>query len=322
MTFFREHEINYSTQLIGYDEAPSTWKTDYKKEYTNLPDGSYIFKVWGKDYAGNISGPITFSFRITPPWWKTWWFQVLSYLLFLTLIFTSFKVITAQKEKKQFAILEKKRLIERERFRISKDMHDTIGSSLTRIAMLSDIISNSFEKNRVVDDELNSIKKRINLIGQISREIIDEMNEIIWALSPKHDDIQSLIFYLHHYTNKMIEQSNIQLHFHFPESIEEYKLSPEERRNIFLIFKEAINNLVKYSKARTVTVSFIIENKNLNFEIIDDGVGFSELNPLDNKIPRFGLNNMKERANSIGAVLVIDSSYSKGTKIYFSLDLK
>lgn len=322
LSFFREHETTYSTQLIGYDAEPSIWKTDYKKEYTNLPDGSFIFKVWGKDYAGNISSPVEFSFHITPPWWKTWWFQVLSLLLFLVLIYVSVKIIIARKEKKQLAILEKKQLIERERFRISKDMHDTIGSSLTRIAMLSDRVSNSFEGNRNVKDETNTIKTRINSIGLISREIIDEMNEIIWSLSPKHDDLNSLIFYLHHYINKMLEQTTIKTNFNFPESTEESKLSPEVRRNIFLIFKEAVNNLVKYSKASTVFVSFFIENKKLMFEIKDDGVGFSESYLPNKKVPRFGLSNMKERANSIGALLTVESMTGKGTSIKFSIKLE
>lgn len=322
LSFFREDETTYSTQLIGYDSEPSIWKNDYKKEYTNLPDGSYVFKVWGKDYTGNISIPVEFSFHISPPWWRRWWFQTLSLIVILILIFASVKIFIARKEKKQFAILEKKQLIEKERFRISKDMHDTIGSSLTRIAMLSDRVTNSFTSDISFNDEIKTIRNKISNIGQISREIIDEMNEIIWSLSPKYDDLKSLIFYLHHYINRMFEDSNINLNFALPDIIEEIKISPEVRRNIFLIIKEAVNNLVKYSKASFVQITFFLEEDTLKFQINDNGIGFSESNEFNKKVTHFGLNNMKERAKMIGGILTVESNSGKGTKILFSLKIE
>jgi len=322
LSFFKENENKYSYQLVGYDNNRSEWTSDFKKEYSNLPDGKYNFVLWGKDFNGNISGPIEFSFVILPPWWETWWFQTLMLLLVGGSIFLAIKIYTAQKIKKHLMELERKNLIERERTRISQDMHDLIGSDLTKIAILSDRIENelrTFDK----DSKLDGIKNRIISIGEISREIIDEMNEIIWSLSTKYDSLNDLVYYIHHYANEILEHHSTTLEFNLPERIPEIILPPEVRRNIFLIFKEAINNLIKYSKATIVKIMIGISDFNFYFEISDNGVGFLELqyDNLQDRVPKFGIRNMKHRAKAIGAILEIKSSIGKGTvvKLIFSL---
>ena len=244
------------------------------------------------------------------------------FILFTSIIYLIIRFYISQKIKKRVAELEKKNIIEKERSRISRDMHDSIGSNLTRVAILSDRIENDINNGSMDKNKIGEIKNRIKSIGQISRENIDSMNEIIWSLSPKYDTVNSLIFYMNHYLNEMFENSSAKYIFDFPEIIKDITLTPEIRRNIFLIFKEAINNLAKHSQATSVLVTLKVNESNLEFVIEDNGIGFFESNPYsDENLPGFGLDNMKIRANSVNADLSIKSSSGKGTIVRFSIFL-
>jgi ligand-binding sensor domain-containing protein/signal transduction histidine kinase len=320
LSYFKETENLYSFQLVGFDDKRSNWTSDYKKEYSKLPTGNYVFYIWGKDYGDKISGPVKFEFSILPPWWQTAWFRILMFVFFASIIYLIIRFYISQKIKKRVAELEKKNIIEKERSRISRDMHDSIGSNLTRVAILSDRIEKDINTGTMDTNIVGDIKKRIKSIGQISRENIDSMNEIIWSLSPKYDTVNSLIFYMNHYLNEMFENSSTKYIFDFPEIIKDITLTPEIRRNIFLIFKEAINNLAKHSQATSVLVTLKVNEFNLEFVIEDNGIGFFESNPYANEnMPGFGLDNMKIRANSVNADLSIKSSSGKGTIVRFSI---
>lgn len=324
LSYFKETENLYSFQLVGFDDTRSNWTSDYKKEYSKLPAGNYTFYVWGKDHGGKISGPIKFEFSILPPWWQTAWFRILMFILFSSIIYLIIRIYISQKIKKRVAALEKKNIIEKERSRISRDMHDSIGSNLTRVAILSDRIENDINNGTLDKIKIGEIKNRIKSIGQISRENIDSLNEIIWSLSSQYDSLNNLIFYMHHYANEMLLNCSTSLDFKLPEIIPDITLTPEIRRNIFLIFKEAVNNLVKYSKATLVIINLNISANSFQFEINDNGIGFSELqhDTINAKLPKFGLVNMKSRARSIGADLQINSSLGKGTVIKFFISFR
>jgi signal transduction histidine kinase len=322
LSYFKETENLYSIQLVGFDDTRSSWTSDYKKEYSKLPAGNYIFNVWGKDYGNKISGPVKFEFSILPPWWQTAWFRILMFIVFASIIYLIIRYYISQKVKKRVAELEKKNIIEKERSRISRDMHDSIGSNLTRVAILSDRIENEINNETLDKNKIGEIKNRIKSIGKISRENIDSMNEIIWSLSPKYDTVNSLIFYMNHYLNEMFENSSTKYTFDFPEIIKDITLTPEIRRNIFLIFKEAINNLTKHSHATAVSITLKVNNFNLEFVIEDNGIGFFENNPYsDENMPGFGLDNMKIRAKSVNADLSIKSSSGNGTIVRFNIIL-
>jgi len=321
LSFFKESNTLYQTQLEPYESNPSGWTNIYTKGYTNLSPGKYKFLVWGKDYAGNISGPAEFYFLIQPPFWMEWWFIGFLFLIFLGIIYLTIRIITTQKLKKQLALLERQKLIERERGRISKDMHDTVGSSLTRIAILSDRVGKQVKEQSPSNDKHAAIQDGTELIGTTAREVIDTMNEIIWSLSPKQDNLDSLINYTRHFINSMFEDTAIRYTLDIPEVVPNIELSPDFRRNMFLIIKEIINNILKHSSASNVLLSLSLSDGNLNFKAVDDGVGIAE-SSSPNKRTGFGLKNMSERADSIGAELSIESIPNHGTTIHICAPLQ
>ncbi|WP_290662715.1 two-component regulator propeller domain-containing protein [Ignavibacterium sp.] len=325
LSFFREADNKYSVQLVGIDDTQSEWTPDHKKDYFNLPSGKYVFKVFGKNFANIISGPLEFHFYINPPWWNTWWFYICCSLFISGISFLSIKFFINQKVKKRTEILERKNIIAKERARISEDMHDSIGSKLTRIAILSDRIVDNLNINFSSKDSIEDTMLKVSSIGQISREILDGMNEIIWSLSPRYDTVNSLLFFMNHYFNEMFESSNITTNFEFTEMDNDIILSPEIRRNIFLIFKEAVNNAIKHSQATIISSRVFIKDDKFYLEIKDNGIGFSEQdfdNIKSGKDAKFGLNNIKMRAEKISADLSIVSRFNEGTTLRLNILLK
>jgi len=321
-SFFKESDTRYQVQLNGYDANRLDWTSDNKKEYTNLPDGNYTFRVWGKDYAGNMSGPTKFMFIIEPPYWKTWWFRIFLFLVSVGVILMIGRIYTARKLKKQLVVLERQRMIEQERTRISRDMHDTVGSSLTRIVLLSNRVDKEMKGQSICRDDLTPIQHRVSMIEATAREVMSTMDEIIWSLSPKHDTLESLISYVRYFINVMFESAGIQYKINVPESIPDITLSPDFRRNTFLIVKEAVNNIVKHSCASSVSIVISLPDNKLAFEVIDNGVGISESVPPLTDGVGFGLKNMRERAEAIGANLAIETIPQRGTSIQFSAELQ
>lgn len=189
------------------------------------------------------------------------------------------------------------------RTRIANDLHDDIGSTLSSISILSEILSKHL-------DHPNSAEM-INKIGNNAHSMLESMDDIIWAVNPANDKFQNLGLRIREYAIPLFESRNISFHIQFPDSLATMHLSMELRRNIYLIAKEAVNNLVKYSQSETAIIEVFEHNSMLTLNILDNGVGFDSALPSS----RNGLRNMHYRAGQINAELQIESSSGNGTKI-------
>jgi signal transduction histidine kinase len=201
--------------------------------------------------------------------------------------------------------LERQTLIEKERLRISKDMHDEVGSSLTKIAVLGELVQREINNKDKIEP---SIKK----ITSISREVIDNISEIIWAINPKNDKLENLASYLHEYVSDFLEGTGISASFESIENFPSIELSAELRRNIFLVMKEIVNNAVKHSHASNFNLKLDFCEGKFLLSLSDNGTGFSS-----EQKSKFGngLTNMKKRIEDIGGIISIESSASTGTMI-------
>lgn len=198
--------------------------------------------------------------------------------------------------------LERREAVQRERERISKDMHDEIGSSLTQIAVLSEIVLSS-NNNKVKIEE--SIKK----ISGISRNLINNISEIVWAVNPKNDSLDNLAAYLREYAGELMETAGINFTPDFCEDIDTLPLQSEMRRNIFLAVKEILNNIIKHAKAKNVFFSFCRNEKAISILIKDDGCGFNTENIKRGN----GLSNITQRIQDCCGTIEIDSEINRGT---------
>ena len=311
--FSRPEDNTYAFMLEGNDNSWFYSGTKREVRFDNLSPGHYALWVKSANADGVWSAPVSiYSFTINPPFWKTWWFLSLLFILFIGSIILVTINISQQKLKKLLAKTEKEREIEKIRSRISSDIHDDIGAGLSRIALISDKVRNDKGSSLNIDNQLDKLSKS-------SRELMSSLGEIVWAMNPKNDELSSLLSYLRSYANGYFEDSDIVCIVNFQDPLPDLYFNPEIRRNIFLIIKEAFNNTLKYARANTVNLTFGVNETNVVFEIKDNGVG---IDPL--KIRQFsnGMSNMRKRCEDIGGVFELTSIRGSGTAIRLLIDLK
>lgn len=296
----------YSYKLEGFDEEWSLPSTDRTINYTNLSSGEYVFHVKGSNDDGiwNDEGR-SIKVTVNPPWWKSWWFTVSWIVIAASLFGGTIRLISVQKLKKRLNLIKHQQAIEKERMRISKDMHDEVGSSLTRITLLSEIA-----KNKIGDHE------ELNKITIASREVVNNMDEIVWAINPKNDSLDNLAAYILQFAQEYLENTGIDSRFDFPESIPQIPLQSDVRHNIFLTVKESLNNIVKHSGATEVCIELNIYSQKFELIIKDHGKGinFDQIDRFSN-----GLNNMRKRIEEIKGSILIESD--SGTCIRISMPI-
>lgn len=201
--------------------------------------------------------------------------------------------------------LNRQLMLERERTRIARDIHDDVGASLTRISIMSDLL---LEK-AVDPDSTNIWLKRIS---ETSREVTSDMTQIIWALSPRNDTFEGLSTYVRRFANEYLEPSNISIEFDYPEALNKIGLRAESRRNVFLCIRESLHNIVKHSAAKKVVISFSKEQKWISVKVKDNGNGF---NTSVQKAQCNGLINITKRMKGIGGEAKVMASLGHGAEV-------
>lgn len=202
---------------------------------------------------------------------------------------------------------EKQREAQSIRVRIARDIHDEIGSGLTKITLLSDVAKKKSQQTEIADS--------LSKITLYSKGISSSLSEIVWAINPGHDNVASLIRYMKATANSLLEDSGINYMPNFPGKEISTAIHPEIKRNIYLIMKEAINNSLKYANAKNIAVNFEIEQNKFKLQIADDGEGFDTSNIETSAKSGNGLLNMKQRMAQHCNTLQIISSPGKGCKV-------
>ncbi len=293
-----------SYMLDGYDKG---WVKAPNKtfiRYANLPPGNYTLNVKAFNGDGVMAKEMyTFRLHIQTPWWQSWWFRTILTLSILWLVFYFISSYINRKLDKQKAEMEKQQAIEKERNRISRDMHDDLGSGLTKIAILSEVA-----KQKLMQPE--KAKEQIDKIAVSSRELVDNLQDIIWVLNPKNDSLESLSAYICEYGLKYFESLSVQMHFDYPAEFSATHLGEEQRRNIFLTVKECFQNIAKHAWCNNVFVSIAENPGEITIGIKDDGKGFDEKTV---RLFANGLKNMENRIQHAGGVFTIISAPGKGT---------
>jgi signal transduction histidine kinase/ligand-binding sensor domain-containing protein len=271
-------------------------------EIKNLAPGAYSLQVMVKYPSQKYADKkLAYSFVINPPFWKRWWFTFLSVVLLVSTISLIAYWIYRRQLRAQINKLDRARAIEKERTRIALDMHDDFGSNLSRIKFISEKIQLHHKQDAALVHDLSKI-------SFFSDEMIEKLNEIVWALNLRYDSLDDLIGYCRSYVADYLQDKNIELMFDAPSHINS-KISGEIRRNIFVVIKESIHNVVKHSGANQVQIKFTLADQ-LEINIKDNGKGIDV-----NNIRAFanGISNMKERIETVGGSFEI--SNNQGTEI-------
>ncbi len=287
-TFLDEKQVLYSYRLQG--GSNTTWSdptNNATASFVGLPPGNYILEVKALFPAGRYPDQRTaYQFSIAPPWWQTWWFRVIAGMLIIGILIMIVRFYYNRKLEKQKTVLEKQQAIEKERTRIATDMHDDLGAGLSTIRFLSEKVKRNSFSDITRDDSEKIVSN--------SNELMQKMNEIIWAMNEKNDTLEDLIFYTRSYAVEYCNENGLTCETNLPASIPSLFVSGEFRRNIFLTVKESLHNIVKHANARNVKLDFSID-KYLTVIIKDDGKGMPEKKMSEGN----GLRNMKKRLDSI-----------------------
>jgi signal transduction histidine kinase len=210
---------------------------------------------------------------------------------------------------------KEKLLIESQNIRnkIARDLHDNIGATLSSIAIYSKVAH--LKNNENNKEELNNL---LDKITYTSTNMVTEMNDTVWTIQTKNDDMEKVILRMDSFARPLLTSRNITFIFEHSEEIKELNLSMEKRKNLFLIFKETINNAVKYSAAKEVITKLQLQNNLLQLIIIDDGIGFNMQQEINNNTGN-GLINIYNRAKEINATLSFTSTFQQGTSLQLTI---
>ena len=303
----------YQYRLKGYDPKWISAGTLPEARYGKLGHGHYVFEIQSANNEGTWSAPQQLlTIVIRPPFWLTWWFRILCLIAFAAIIFFTSRYYLKRKLEKQIRIIEKKLAVNNERLRISRDMHDELGTGLSKIALLSEVGKKSNTPTKDI----------IHEISNTSRGLADKMGEIIWTLNPQNDTLGNLAAYLKEYVYETTENIPIQIIFDFPEEIPDISLSHLYRRQLLLITKEALNNALKYAQATQISLGLSVCGTVVQFTIQDNGLGFDINQTFNERMgKRNGLGNMKARMDSIGGHYELTSEKGNGTEIKYGIKI-
>ena len=288
-------ELRYQYRLEGADSDWSPPTAQRTVNYAQLASGHYKFLVRAVNSDGASSVQFaTVSFTILPHIYQRWWFLTLAGVLLISIGYAGYRSRTAR-------LLG----IERVRTRIAADLHDDIGANLTRIAILSEVA------HQQLQDAHPSAAAPLSSIARISRESAASMSDIVWAVNPRRDSLLDLVLRMRSFANEVLAGRQIEFQFVAPDRELSQKLGAELRRDVFLIFKEALNNAVRHSSCTQVVIELRLDQYALSLVVRDDGCGFVPSGSSEGH----GLVSMKRRAMSVGGELTLQSLEGEGTKV-------
>ncbi len=264
--------------------------------YENLASGTYRFVVRAVNAEGVASPiPATVEFTILRPVWQRWWFVASLAAIVGLLVFVGDRYRIAR-------LIE----IERVRTRIATDLHDDIGSSLSQISVLTEVA------RRDIDRSIG-VSERLSTIADISRDIVDSMSDIVWAINPRRDSLGDLAHRMRWFASDVLEARGIEFDLRTPELDADARVGADVRREVFLIFKEAINNAVRHSGCSRVEIDLVVDDGLLELTVADDGRGFVPERRREGN----GLASMQGRAAGLGGAVDVVSAPGTGTTVRF-----
>lgn len=253
----------------------------------------------------------SFEDFVRPHFWQQWWFDVLVGLLLLTSVGAGVRVVEKRKFQMQLQRAEQERGVERERARIARDLHDDLGSLLTRISLLGGLL-------RADKDNPAQVDAHAQKISQSADQTVRALEEIVWAVRPASDTVQGLVDYIAHFANELFDGHATRCRLDLPRDLPGIPLQPDIRHNIFLIVKEALNNALKHAGATEVHLLAKIDNDVLEICINDNGRGFV---PANAENGGHGMRNMRQRAEVLNGTFSVESTAGDGTTVRLRVPL-
>ena len=313
LSFRQPEENRFKYKLENFDRDWVDAGVRHVAYYNNIPPGEYKFRVaaCNSDGAWNSNGALLLI-TIEPHFWQTLWFQSTIALVVIVGLVGVTRSVTKVRMQRKIRRLEEQHAIERERARIAKDIHDDLGASLTRIAFLGELVETDRSKPEAVSGY-------VQRIVSAARDTVRSLDEIVWAVNPRNDTLDSLMEYIAQFAHEFFQNTSTRCRIDLPDDVPAIPLSSEVRHNVFLVIKEALNNSLKHSCARNVGIRCAVESECLRIELNDDGSGFDLARATSSS--GNGLENMRRRIEDLGGMFSLQTKPGTGTQIAMSVPL-
>lgn len=309
LSFSAPENIQFRYRLENFD---NDWNeaTTRSASYSRLPAGDYVFRVVACDTQGNWNrSSTTLAFTVIPFFYQTWWFRIAALAAFTLSLIALVRYVSFRRLHRQLRALEQQAALHKERARIAKDIHDDLGANLTQIALLGDLA----QQDR---GEPDKAAERMDKISGTARQAIKSLDEIVWAVNPRNDTLSHLIDYAGQFALDYLRLAGIRCRLDLPEQPPPRELSTDLRHNLFLVIKEALNNVVRHAEATEVWLRARVTDEVLEVLVEDNGRGFAEA--PDNAVAD-GLRNMRQRLADVGGECRVESRPGAGTKVSLRL---
>ena len=311
--------LRYQYKLEGTEGDWSAPTEQRSVNYASLAPGAYRFLVRAVGADGpSPAPPAAVTFKILPPVWLRWWFLALAASLvaaagFVSTRSRSRRLTERRRSEDALRKAREERLAELElvRKRIATDLHDDIGSSLTRISLLSEVV------RRRAGVAAAPLAEPLSSIASLSRELVDSMSDIVWSINPDKDHLRDLSQRMRRFASDVFTARQIDFRFRAPAAEHDIKVGANVRRELFLVFKEAVNNAVRHSGCAAAEIEFRAGAEELFLKLSDDGRGFDTARSSAGH----GLASMRERTEALGGRLDVLSRPGQGTTLTFTIPL-
>ncbi|MBK6482952.1 MAG: hypothetical protein KBF32_01095 [Chitinophagales bacterium] len=278
----------------------------------SLKPGDYLFRLRAKKFNSSWSIPLEFPIYIMPPFWQEWWFKSIMFSLTLIATYIVIRYLTGRKYRIRLQQAKAQQALAEERNRIASDMHDDLGADLSNILLMT-------RMNKKKNIDLGTNMNQFNEIEQFTTNVIGKVDEIIWALNPEQDSLRDMINYIIDYCQRFITHKYIKGSIKKPDKISDKSISSVFRRNVFLVVKEGMNNIIKHSEATEFTIELEESGEKLYVLLKDNGNGFRD----DDKLERGnGLLNIKKRIEELHGVCSLQSIPGIGTTLEITVPIQ
>ena len=313
LSFIAPDKVRFRYRLVGLDDAWVAADDKRSAHYGPLRPGEYSFKViaCNNDGIWNETGA-TFKLKVLPHFWQTWWFTFSMTTATIVVLSLIVRYNVKTRMRKKLERLEKAHAIQLERQRIARDIHDDLGAGLTQIMLQSSLASR---------DASGQTQTDLNEISDNTRELVRKMDEIVWAVTPEKDTLDSLITYIGKFVQEFCAAVQIRCRMDLPAQLPDIAVSTEIRHGLFLAVKEVMNNIAKHASATEASLQFKLQPDAVVFVITDDGVGLKAGNgqTQDRLFSGRGLQNLKQRLEMIGGTCIVSATPDRGTQVELSV---
>ena len=303
-------------RLEGHETDWTTHAGDVRSvRYNKLPPGSYRFQVkaCNEDGVWNEAGA-SVGLVVLPPFWATWWFRTAVAILILALVAAMVFYISTQRLQRQLATLRQQELLEKERARIARDIHDQLGASLTQLALLGELTE--ADKDSPADVEAHARQ-----ICQSARDTTRTLDEIVWTVNPSNDTLEGVVNYVCKYAQEYLAVAGLRYRLEIPPQLPEASIAPEVRHNVFLAAKEAVTNIVRHARATSAWLRLHLKADRFTLELEDDGKGAAAMD-ANRAASRSGLTNMRKRMEDIGGAFEFIQRPEGGTTVRLTAPMR